>query len=129
MTPLKWIESSLDYGCDLVNSGWEGVRFARLKSQDGAPVTSLLTDAVRTSWPSAAVGAYLGALGAALGSRRKPNYGAIAVAGLLGATIGLASGMAWGTRHLTADMAREAKRNLDHVRDAHWLKKNPIPYG
>jgi hypothetical protein len=33
-----------------------------------------------------------------------------------------------GTRHLTGDMAREAKRNINAARDAHWLEKNPIDY-
>ena len=49
-------------------------------------------------------------------------------ASLLGATIGLSTGMAWGTRHLTGDMARGAKKNIDAARDSRWLEKNPIDY-
>lgn len=129
MKPLNWLESNFGYGRDLVNSGWEGARSAQLKTLDGASVAAVLTDSVRSSWPSAVVGAYLGALGASLGGRRKVNYGAIVGAGLLGATVGVATGMAWGTRHLTAEIAHGAKKNFDTVRDAYWLKKNPVPYG
>jgi len=49
-------------------------------------------------------------------------------ASLLGAAIGFSTGMAWGTRRLTGDMARGAKKNIDTARDAHWLEKNPIDY-
>ena len=74
------------------------------------------------------IGAYVGALGATIGHRRKPQYGAVLGASLLGAAIGLSTGMAWGTRRLAGDMARGAKKNIDAVRDARWLEKNPIDY-
>lgn len=128
MTTLEWLESNIDYGRHLVSSGVEGAR-ARLKTPDGVPIAAVLTDSIRHSWRPAVIGAYVCALGASLGHRRKPNYGAVLGAGLLGAAIGLTTGMAWGTRHLTGDMARGAKKNIDTTRDAHWLEKNPIPYG
>jgi len=129
MKTFEWFGSNFDYGRDLVNSGVQGARTAGQSSLGEAPVSSVLVDAVRRAWAPAAVGAYVGALGASLGHRRKPNYGAIAGAGLLGAAIGIVTGMAWGTRHLTGDMARGAIRKIDATRDAHWLEKNPIPYG
>jgi hypothetical protein len=76
----------------------------------------------------AVIGAYVGALGASLGQRRKPRYGVVLGASLLGAAIGLSTGMAWGTRRLAGDMARSAKKNIDTARDARWLEKNPIDY-
>ncbi len=129
MKPFDWLESNIDYGRNLVNSGVEGALSARQKSLGEAPVSSVLIEAVRQAWMPAAVGAYVGSLGATLGNRRKPNYGAIVGAGLLGAAIGVVTGMAWGTRRLTGDMARGAMRKIDATRDAHWLEKNPIPYG
>lgn len=129
MTTIKWIESSIDYGRSLINSGLEGARSAQSKTLAGEPVTSVLMNSVQDSWMPAVIGAYVGALGASLGHRRKPHYGALLGASLLGAAIGLTTGMAWGTRRLTGDIARGAKKNIDTARDAHWLEKNPIPYG
>jgi hypothetical protein len=121
MTTLEWIESNIGYGCSLIRSGLEGALAY-------APVTSALINSLRDSWMPAVIGAYVGALGASLGHRRKPHYGAVMGASLLGAAIGLSTGMAWGTRHLAGDMARGAKKNIDTARDAHWLEKNPIDY-
>jgi len=129
MKTFEWLGSNIDYGRNLVNSGVEGARSAGHTALGEAPVSSVLIAAVRHAWAPAAVGAYVGALGASLGHRRKPNYGAIAGAGLLGAAIGIVTGMAWGTRHLTGDIARGALKKIDATRDAHWLEKNPIPYG
>jgi hypothetical protein len=129
MKSSEWIKSSVGYGRSLVGSGWEGLRSAERAALGGTPISSFLVDALRESWLPAAVGAYVGALGAALGQRRKPNYGALIGASLLGGVIGLTTGMAWGTRRLTGDMARGARKNIDAVRDAHWLEKHPIPYG
>ncbi len=121
MTTLEWIESNIDYGRSLLRSGLEG-------AAAHAPVTSALIDSVRDSWMPAVIGAYVGALGASIGNRRKPHYGAVVGASLLGAAIGLSTGMAWGTRRLAGDMARGAKRNIDATRDSRWLEKNPIDY-
>ncbi len=129
MKTPDWVKSSFGYGRNLAGSGWEGLRLAERAALGGASVGSVLAAALRESWLPAAVGAYVGALGAALGHRRKPNYGALAGATLLGGVIGLTTGMAWGTRRLTGDMARGARRNINAARDAHWLEKHPIPYG
>ena len=124
-----WIKSGVDYGRSLVGSGWEGLRSAERTALGGAPIGSVLLGALQESWMPAAVGAYVGALGAALGQRRKPNYPALVGASLLGAAIGLTTGMAWGTRRLTGDMARGARKSIGATRDAHWLEKHPVPYG
>jgi hypothetical protein len=68
MTTLEWIESNIDYGRSLIRSGLEG-------AVAHAPVTSALIDSVRDSWMPAVIGAYVGALGASIGNRRKPHYG------------------------------------------------------
>jgi hypothetical protein len=129
VTTREWIESNIDYGRSLISSGLEGARFAQKKTLEGAPLGSVLIGSVCNSWMPSVIGAYVGALGASLGHRRKTNYGAILGAGLLGAVIGLTTGMAWGTRRLTGGMARGAKKSIDVARDARWLEKNPVPYG
>jgi hypothetical protein len=128
MTTLEWIKSNIDYGRSLIRSGLEGAHSAQNKTLACAPITSALIDSVRDSWMPTMIGAYVGALGASLGHRRKPHYSAVLGASLLGAAIGFSTGMAWGTRHLTGDMARGAKRNIDAARDSRWLEKNPIDY-
>jgi hypothetical protein len=129
MKPGDWIKSSVGYGRNLVGSGWEGLRSAEKATLGEASVGTILIGALRESWLPAAVGAYVGALGASLGHRRKPNYPALVGASLLGGVIGLTTGMAWGTRRLAGEMARGARKNIDATRDAHWLQKNPVPYG
>ena len=64
MTTLEWIKSNIDYGRSLIRSGLEGALAY-------APVTSALINSVRDSWMPAVIGAYVGALGASLGHRRK----------------------------------------------------------
>jgi hypothetical protein len=128
MTTFEWIETNINYGRSLIRSGLEGARSAQNKTLAGGPFTSALIGSVRDSWMPGVIGAYVGALGATIGHRRKPQYGAVLGASLLGAAIGLSTGMAWGTRRLAGDMARGAKKNIDAVRDAHWLEKNPIDY-
>jgi hypothetical protein len=121
MTTLDRIKSNVDYGRSLIRSGLEGALAY-------APVSSALIDSVRESWMPAVVGAYVGALGASIGHKRKPHYGAVLGASLLGAAIGFSTGMAWGTRRAAGDMARGAKKNIDAARDSRWLEKNPIDY-
>ena len=128
MAFLGWLASTIDYACSLATSGWQGARSSRGSSLAGAPVSSMLSLSMRESVLPAAVGAYIGALGASLGTRRKRAYGIVALSGLLGGTIGFASGMAWGTRRLTGGIARGALRSMDATRDAHWLERNPIDY-
>ena len=128
MTFRTWIKSNLDYGRSLVISGWEGARATGRMTLEGAPVAVILIRSVRTSCMPALIGAYIGALGAALGNRRRRAYGIISISTTLGAVIGFTTGMAWGTRRLTGGMVQGARKKMDAVRDAHWLEKNPIDY-
>jgi len=45
--------------------------------------------------------------------------------GLLGCAIGLATGVAWKSRHLSKSVAGGAMKNIGKVRDEQWLSKNP----
>jgi hypothetical protein len=42
--------------------------------------------------------------------------------------IGLVVGLAWKTRELTASMGRSALKEMNAVRDQHWLENHPIDY-
>jgi len=50
------------------------------------------------------------------------------VYGFLGGAIGFGAGLLWESRLLTASVACGALRNIDRVRDEHWLERHPIDY-
>ena len=128
MSIFGWIKSNIEYGRNLVSSGLEGARTTVQTTLDGVPVAAVVVNSVRAAGMPTAVGAYIGALGAALGTRRRRACGVIVASTLIGAAIGFTTGMAWGTRRLTGSMAKGARKNIDAVRDAHWLARNPIDY-
>jgi len=123
-----WFKSNFDYTRALVSSGVEGARVGARTALEGAPAAALVLHSIRESGMPALIGAYIGALGASLGTRRRRAYGVVLISTMLGAAIGFTTGLAWGTRHLTGGMARRARKNIDAVRDAHWLAKHPIDY-
>jgi hypothetical protein len=83
--------------------------------------------AARAAWVPAAVGVAVGILGVCLVTKSRSGRGAL-VGGLLGGIIGFGGGVAWGSREATSAIARRAAKNVDEVRDQHWLEKNPIAY-
>lgn len=121
------INSTLEYGRDLVNSGIEGAISARNHNLNGKCAEAVVSESVLNSLIPAAIGASVGLLAGLLGSRKSPMK-ALAY-GLAGGAVGFGGAMLWNTRELTGDMARSAARNISGVRDAHWLKKNPVNYG
>ena len=127
MAICDWFKSGLEYSCDVVNSGFQGARSAGETALAGDSVRSVLSRSARSSWPSAAVGIGLGALGGLLLNKRRQAIRSVAL-GLLGGSVGFVAGMAWGTREFTGDVARGARRGMNAARDAHWLERNPIDY-
>ena len=120
------LKSEIDYSRKLFEAGLNAVTTVR----DGAPrqtLASELARAVRSAWVPAAVGVAVGALGLCLGRKSKSGRDAL-TGGLVGGALGFASGVVWGSREVTAGVARQAARNLGTVRDAHWLERNPITY-
>jgi len=124
----SWLKSNIDYARTLVVSGLEGARVGAQPRLEGAPAAAFVVRSLREAGMPTMIGAYIGALGAALGTRRRRAYAVMVISTLLGATIGLTTGFAWETRHLTGDMARRARKNIDSVRDTRWLAKHPIDY-
>jgi len=117
--------SVLRYAVNLVQAGMDGAASAR-EAAGRAPVP------LRSVWAPAAVGAVVGATTASWGNRgkstpRESNY-TVAVGGILGAAIGMGCGVAWASRGITGALARGAMRQINIVRDARWLEKNPIDY-
>jgi hypothetical protein len=123
------VKSNVDYGCRLVNSGIEGAREGQEDFLDGKPLAPFLGESVKGALVPAAIGACVGALVAYPIYRRKSSPTTATLAfGLLGCAIGLTTGMAWKSRHLSASVASNAMKNIGKVRDEQWLSKHPIDY-
>ncbi len=122
-----WVKSNVDYGRRLVGSGIEGAHSGQDEFLNGEPLAPFLGESVRDALVPAALGACVGVLvGYPLCRKKSP---AVTWAyGLLGCAVGLATGMAWNSRHLSASVAGGAMKNIGKVRDEQWLRKHPIDY-
>jgi hypothetical protein len=123
----KWVQSNVDYGRRLVDSGIEGARSGQEEFLDGKPLTPYLGESVRSALLPAALGACIGALVAYPISRRK-SAALTLMYGMLGGAVGLTTGLAWENRRLGASVAGSALKNMGRVRDQQWLSKHPIDY-
>jgi len=123
----KWSKSNADYGRRLLDSGLEGARSGEEAFLNGKSLTPSLGESVRSALKPAAFGVCIGVLGSYAGYRQKSITRTLAY-GLLGGAIGLGAGVVWESRRLTASVAGSALRNIDRVRDEHWLTKHPIDY-
>ena len=118
------LKSSFGYGLVLLRAAVEGARSVKQGTVE-QPRLVLLRSA-RASLASGVAAASLGLAAGYLLSRRRTQK--LASFGVMGAVVGLAGGMAWGTRRMTGGMARGAIRKLGATRDAHWLAKHPVDY-
>jgi hypothetical protein len=127
MNFMEWSKSSVDYGQRLVNSALRGAREGEedfLKEESLSPV---IAESARHALLPALVGAYLGAFGGSLGSRRRQPSRAVAL-GLLGGAIGFGAALVWKNREMSASVASSAWKRMQQTRDEHWFEKNPIDY-
>ncbi len=122
MALATWLKSEVGYGEQLVRSAVEGARAG--SGNNAEPLRSVLVRSARASWPWLMVGASIGLLASRLGNRRS-KAGAAVCGVLLGAAVGFGANMA---RQLTEDTVRGAMKNVNSVRDAHWLATHPIDY-
>ena len=122
----EWSKSNAEYGRELLHSGIEGARSGGQTFLHGEPLAPFLRASVRRAWKPAAVGACLFVLGNC--PNRQKSVTKTLAYGLLGAAIGLGASVAWESRRLTASAAGGALKNIDKVRDEHWLTTHPIDY-
>lgn len=117
------VKSEMRYAKDIVEAGLGAAH------QTGAdvPETLNLSRVSQSALVPAVVGAVVGILGICLTQRKNRGQGAI-LGGLIGCALGFGGGVAWSTRDQTSAVARNALKNVQAVRDQHWLKKNPIAY-
>jgi hypothetical protein len=116
--------STLEYGRQLLNSGWKGALSAEEQFLHGESLTPFVNDSLRRALRPAALGLCLGALGSC---RQHSASRAFTYAFFAGA-IGLAAGLAWEGRHLAGSVLCGALKNVEKVRDEHWFETHPIDY-
>jgi hypothetical protein len=120
-----WLKSQLEYGHDLIHSAVEGARSAGERAMATEPVGGVLARSAQASLPWAAVGASL--LGVYSATRHRTIRNQILFC-VVGAVVGFGTNLAFSTRQLTGEIVHGAVRNINTVRDAHWLAKHPIDY-
>jgi hypothetical protein len=121
------LKSNLLYGRALMKSGVSGLSSGRETHLQGQRLSDALADSARASLGMAALGAGVGLLRYCLPSRRGRVAQTVAC-GIVGSAIGFAAGFAWKTRELTESMAHSALKQINVVRDEHWLDRHPIDY-
>ena len=122
MRILPTLKSEASYARDIVKAGFDAT--GKVPAGENAPSLARVS---QSALAPAALGAAVAILGVYLGRRGRLGNAAI-LGGLVGCTLGFACGVAWGTRARTGAAARNALHNVQAVRDAHWLEKNPIAY-
>lgn len=127
MKPQVLLKSNLRYGRALVKSGVSGLSSGREAHLQGQPLSSALSQSARASLGMAVAGACLGLLRYYLPARKARVAQSLAC-GAVGSAIGFVAGFAWTTRDLTESMANSAFRQMNVVRDEHWLDRHPIDY-
>jgi len=127
MKPDDKMKNGLQYGRALVHSGLSGLRNGRDSHLHGQPLCEVLTGSARGALGLAAIGTCAALLGSCVSGRRTRSVKAVGF-GVVGSVIGLAVGLAWKTRELTASMGRSALKEMGAVRDERWLQTHPIDY-
>lgn len=115
-------ETNLGYLKALIDAGIDGIAAAR-REHAGGIFHPPLRDAV---WPSLAIGATAGALGAGLAGRRKRST--MVMGTVVGSMVGVGAALAWASRGFAGSAARRAAQCVNASRDDHWLQSHPIDY-
>jgi hypothetical protein len=121
------LKASVDYGQKVLNSGLEGARSGREAIFHGETLIPFLSESVRNALAPAAVGACIGVWSSYPGKGHK-SIGKALLYGFLGGAIGFGAGVTWKNRRFVATVAADALKNIDKVREEHWLEKHPIDY-
>src|SRR5690349_10929199 len=111
------LQSEVEYARDIVRAG--------LETPPSTPFH--LANVSQSALAPAALGVAIGVLSVFMGQKGRSTSSAV-VSGLLGGALGFAGGVAWGTRDQARRYYQHAAHNVQSVRDAHWLEKNPVAY-
>ena len=120
-------DRSLDYGRKLMHASASGIRQAQQSGVEGHSASTVWIDSARDSLLLAAACACATLLPSSL-ARRHRRFGRAITFGAVGSALGFCAAFAWNTRKLTSSMAHSAYREVQKVRDEHWLEVHPIDY-
>jgi hypothetical protein len=123
----EWSKSTADYSKQLLHVGREGAALGRELYLHGEHLGAFFNHSARTALKPAVLGAFIGLLTAYPAHRERLARRAVAC-GLLGCAVGFAGAVAWQSRRLAGSIASGAMKNIERVRDEHWLKTHPIDY-
>jgi len=127
MNFCEWKKSNGEYGRKLVHSGLEGARSGQEEFLAGKPIAPFLGKSALSALTAAAIGTGIAILGALASDRRHSPTRILAWAAI-GGVVGFGAGMAWESRELGESVVARALKNMEKVRDEHWLELNPIDY-
>jgi hypothetical protein len=112
---MKMNSGNMTYGRKLVEAAVSGIGKQKAPSGNKPPVMLIL---------KCLTGAALGTCADSLVPKRSPRLSRTAAF----AGVGFLATLAWSTRNVTSAMARSAAKEIEKVRDEHWLEMNPINY-
>lgn len=124
MRILPTLKSEAVYAREIVKAGFDAATSTRKTPGENSPSLARVSQGALAP---AALGAAVAILGVYLARKGRSGNAAV-VGGLVGCALGFTGGVAWGTRARTRVAARNALHNVQAVRDAHWLEKNPVAY-
>jgi uncharacterized protein YcfJ len=127
MSTIRSLKSDFRFARNLVGAVLGATVAVAAKKSEPSALTAL-SRAAKTAWGPAMLGAAVGILASRPNKNQNAGY-QTAVGGLVGGAIGFCAGVAWESRQVTGAMARHAVSNVNVVRDARWLEKNPVAYG
>ena len=120
----EYLKSDMAYLGDLLGAGIAGAK-SSWNGGDGSGLARRLKPAV---YAPTLVGTTIGVLSALFRERGSRSAHRIVMRGLAGGALGFGGGVAWISRSQARAAARGAVKNINNVRDAHWLQKHPIDY-
>lgn len=127
MKSIESMTNKVAYGRKLANAGLTGIRTGQQTAFPDQPFSALVVESLRDSLILAAVGACLGLLRPYV-TRRHNRLPRALAGGAIGSALGFCAGFAWKTRAATSGLVHSARKEMDRVRDEHWLEMNPIDY-
>ena len=123
------IRSNTDHSRNLVHAALSGARSAHEKALQGETMGTLMARSTVGSFGWVVMGAIAGAAGTRFYNKKQLGPDSAVSGALLGAAVGLSTGLLWNTRPLTQVAVRGAMKSVGAVRDANWLARNPINFG
>lgn len=114
------ISESLEYGRELIHAGFDGIRAGERLT---LPETQIGRSA-QQSLIAAVIGGTVALIGCRFAANRRRILGTMITCG----TAAFCADFIWRTRNISSKMIECAEKEVEKVRDQHWLASHPIDY-